>query len=40
MVMAALQQSEDAWMHFEMGHKGDPRGKYGHRCGEHLRGRT
>jgi tetratricopeptide (TPR) repeat protein len=39
MALAAMQQSEDAWMHFEMGHKADPRGKYGHRCGEQLRGR-
>ena len=36
MTMAAMQQPEEAWKHFEMGHKADPRGKYGRRCGEHL----
>jgi tetratricopeptide (TPR) repeat protein len=36
MTMAAMQQPEEAWKHFEMGHKADPHGKYGHRCGEHL----
>jgi tetratricopeptide (TPR) repeat protein len=36
MTMAAMQQPEEAWKHFEMGHKADPRGKYGRRCGEHV----
>ena len=36
MVLAAMQQPEEAWKHFEMGHKADPHGKYGRRCGEHL----
>jgi tetratricopeptide (TPR) repeat protein len=39
MTMAAMQQPEEAWKHFEMGHKADPRGKYGRRCGEQLLGR-
>ena len=37
MTMAAMQQPEEAWKHFEMGHKADPRGKYGRRCAELLR---
>ena len=36
MALAAMQQPEEAWKHFEMGHKADPRGKYGRRCQEQL----
>jgi tetratricopeptide (TPR) repeat protein len=36
MALAAMQQPEEARKHFQMGHRADPRGKYGRRCGEHL----
>ena len=36
MALLALQQTEEARGHFQMGHDLDPRGKYGRRCVEHL----
>jgi tetratricopeptide (TPR) repeat protein len=36
MALVAMQQPEEARKHFQMGHKADPRGTYGRRCGEHL----
>jgi tetratricopeptide (TPR) repeat protein len=36
MALEALQQTEEARGHFQMGHDLDPRGKYGRRCVEHL----
>jgi tetratricopeptide (TPR) repeat protein len=36
MALVAMQQPEEARKHFQMGHKADPRGKYGRRCVEHL----
>jgi tetratricopeptide (TPR) repeat protein len=36
MALLALRQTEEARKHFQIGYGLDPRGKYGHRCGEHL----
>lgn len=36
MALLASQQTEEARKHFQIGYDLDPRGKYGHRCGEHL----
>jgi tetratricopeptide (TPR) repeat protein len=36
--LVAMQQPGEARKHFEMGRGADPRGKYGRRCGDELRG--
>jgi hypothetical protein len=37
MASLAMQQTEEACQHFQLGKNADPRGKYGKRCAEMLR---